>query len=52
MDIGAVAEVRKNPKSRIQNSEWMLIRAMVTKPAKTFKDLIVWKKAHEFVLAT
>ena len=22
------------------------------KPAKTFKDLIVWQKAHRFVLAT
>ncbi len=24
---------------------------MGTKPAKTFEDLIVWRKAHEFVLA-
>ena len=23
---------------------------MKRKPAKTFQDLIVWKKAHEFVL--
>jgi hypothetical protein len=25
--------------------------AGMTKPAKTFKDLIVWQKAHQFVLA-
>jgi four helix bundle protein len=25
--------------------------ASMTKPAKTFKDLIVWQKAHRFVLA-
>jgi four helix bundle protein len=24
----------------------------MTKPAKTFKDLVVWQKAHRFVLAT
>ena len=24
----------------------------MAKPAKTFKDLIVWQKAHQFVLAT
>jgi four helix bundle protein len=24
----------------------------MTKPAKTFKELIVWQKAHQFVLAT
>jgi four helix bundle protein len=28
---------------------WYL--ASMTKPAKTFKDLIVWQKAHRFVLA-
>ena len=24
----------------------------MAKPAKTFKDLVVWQKAHRFVLAT
>src|ERR1700736_6325846 len=24
----------------------------MAKPAKTFKDLVVWQKAHQFVLAT
>ena len=24
---------------------------MISEPAKTFKDLIVWQKAHQFVLA-
>jgi hypothetical protein len=30
-------------------AQWYL--ASMTKPAKTFKDLIVWQKAHRFVLA-
>jgi len=29
----------------------MAASAMGLKPAKTFEDLIVWQKAHEFVLA-
>jgi four helix bundle protein len=29
----------------------MRTAAMATKPAKTFEDLIVWQKAHAFVLA-
>jgi four helix bundle protein len=29
----------------------MAASAMALKPAKTFEDLIVWQKAHEFVLA-
>ena len=34
----------------IQYSEGM-ITLMNTKSAKTFRDLIVWQKAHQFVLA-
>ncbi|MCX6144595.1 MAG: four helix bundle protein [Ignavibacteriales bacterium] len=52
MDIGAIEEVEKqNSGDRIQYSEWMASSAMDLKPAKTFEDLIVWQKAHEFVLA-
>jgi four helix bundle protein len=29
----------------------MAVSVMSLKPAKTFEDLIVWQKAHEFVLA-
>ena len=40
-----------NPGDRIQKSEWIEKSAMAMKPAKTFEDLIVWQKAHAFVLA-
>jgi hypothetical protein len=29
----------------------MLVKAMGMKPARTFEDLIIWQKAHQFVLA-
>jgi four helix bundle protein len=52
MDFGTIEEVEKqNSGDRIQYSEWMVESAMGLKPAKTFEDLIVWQKAHEFVLA-
>jgi len=52
MDIGAVEEIEKQKsEDRIQKSEWMAVSMMGLKPAKTFEDLIVWQKAHEFVLA-
>ena len=36
-----------NPESRIQNSE---AKAGQRAPAKSFEQLIVWQKAHQFVL--
>ena len=37
----------KNPESRSQNSEFRMKRP----PAKNFQDLVVWQKAHQFVLS-
>ncbi len=36
---------------RIQNHEVDLDGGDSRKPARTFEDLLVWKKAHEFVLS-
>lgn len=49
----------KDSESRIQNAKYgktelcphgLGVRHVERDPAKTFEDLIVWKKAHEFVL--
>jgi len=41
--------------SRIQNSEVRGVRPaphqVVVQPAKTFQDLVVWQKAHQFTIA-
>jgi four helix bundle protein len=53
MDIRAVEKVEEQKTEfRIQNSVFRMkaSSAMDLKPAKTFEDLIVWRKAHEFVL--
>jgi four helix bundle protein len=39
-------------KTLIDNVFIMWYNSPMNKPAKTFRDLIVWQKAHEFVLKT
>jgi four helix bundle protein len=35
--------------SRIQNPEWHTV-GMEREPAKTFRDLVIWQRAHQLVL--
>jgi len=53
MESSALQEEPKFDESRIQNSESRIQGSkpeMKRPPAKHFQDLIVWQKAHEFVL--